>query len=274
MFFAISLIVNSCDIVEPPYEENPSNNGGDSTEKVVLVEEYTGFQCGNCPAAGEIAHAIKEKYPDNVVLLSIHAGQLALPTPKYKYNFISQVMKDLDAYYNIGWGLGTPNGLVDRAKYNNNAILGKEDWEAATVERLKVKATVKIELSPSYNATTKTISCSAKMKFLEDAPSSYHLALYVVEDSIVQFQKDYRKSPPDILDFVHNNIIRDALTNAFGSKISETPIAKDKEITLEFSKDIPANADWRPQWIRIVAIVTDNDKEYEVIQCKEKYILK
>jgi hypothetical protein len=273
--FAFAILVNSCDIIEPPYKEDNGNTPVDTTAKVVLLEEYTGFLCGNCPAAGRIAHAIKEKYPDNVILLAVHAGALALPTPKHKYNFISQVMKDLDGYFDIGYGLGTPNGLVDRALYNSATILPETEWEAAVVERMKKPASIKIDLTPSYNSTNKTISCSAKMKFLSEAPSSYHLALYVVEDSIVQFQKDYSKAPNvDIEDYVHNNIIRDALTNTFGNPISDAVIKKDSEITLEYSKVIPGGADWRPQWIRIVAIITDNNNNYEVIQCKEKYILK
>lgn len=271
--FSMVLLINACDIVEAPYEEN-GNTNIDTTAKVVLIEEYTGSRCGNCPPAGEIAHKIKEKFPNNVVLLSIHAGQLATPTPKYPYKWISKVMDELEKYYNIGWGLGTPNGLVDRSEYNKQTILPKTDWESAAIERMKVPASIKIELSPSFNAGTKTITCKAKMKFLSDAPTSYNLALYVVEDSIVGHQTYYGHDPVEMNDFVHNNIIRDALTSTFGNQISTTPVKKDSEISMEFSKAIPDGSDWRPQWIRIVAIVTNPDNKHEVIQCGEKYILK
>lgn len=271
----ISLLIfaYSCDIISPPYEEQSSNNGDDSTAKVVLLEEYTGFRCGNCPAAGEIAHKIKEDHPDNVVLLSIHAGQLASPTPQHKYDFRSQVMKDLDNHFNIGWGLGTPNGLVDRIDYNGNLVLPETDWATAVTSRLNVPASVKITMTPSFNTATKTISCEVKLKFLSDAPANYNLALYVVEDSIVQYQTDYRKNPIDVENFVHNNIIRDALTSTFGEAISDAAIAKGTEITKQYSKAIPTTADWRPEWIRLVAIVSDKDT-YNVIQAGEKYILK
>ncbi|OGU60836.1 MAG: hypothetical protein A2X64_04525 [Ignavibacteria bacterium GWF2_33_9] len=272
--FTFASIMNSCDIIEAPYEEDGGNQQIDTASKVVLMEEYTGFRCGNCPTAGDIAHEIKAKYPDNVVLLSIHAGSLALPTPKHPYNFISQVMKDLDAKYQISLA-GTPNGLVDRISYNGALILPPGDWESAVLERTKIPANVKITLTPSYNETTKTISCSAAMKFLDDAPSSYQLALYVVEDSIVQYQTDYRLAPNvDVEDFVHNNIVRDALTNSFGEKISDETISKGSEIIKQYSKTIPETADWRPEWIRIVAVLMDVNNDYEVVQCGEKYILR
>ena len=239
-----------------------------------MLEEYTGFRCGNCPAAGEIAHHIKQLYPNNVVLLSIHAGALAMPTPKHKYNFISQPMKELEAYFNIGWGVGTPNGLVDRVKYNNNLILSESDWQSAVIERLKTPAIAKIELSPKYNETNKVINCDVKIKFLTNSNEKFNITLYVVEDSIVQYQTDYRKNPPDVYDFVHNNILRDALTPTFGVQLNTDAVKKDDEFTKSFNKEIPANADWRPNWIRIVAILTVPDQGHAVYQAAEKYLLK
>jgi len=271
--FMVLISFMGCDIIEAPYEETPETNT-DTTAKVVLLEEYTGFRCGNCPAAGEIAHRIKELYPNNVVLLSIHAGALAMPNPQHKYNFISQTMKELDAYFNIGWGVGTPNGLVDRVKYNNNLILPESDWQAAVIERLKTPAIAKLELSPKYNETNRMINCDVKIKFLANSNEKFNVALYVVEDSIVQYQTDYRKSPPDIYDFVHNNIVRDALTPTFGVQLNSDAIKKDEEFTKSFSKEIPANADWRPSWIRIVAVLTVPEQGHAVYQAAEKYIMK
>lgn len=268
-----SILIVACDVIEPPYEEKPDVNV-DTAARVVLVEEYTGFRCGNCPAAGEIAHHIKELYPNNVVLLSIHAGALAMPNPQHKYNFISQTMKDLENYFNIGWGVGTPNGLIDRVKYSDNLILPESDWQAAVIERLKIPAIAKIELSPKYNESSKTISCDVKVRFLESNNNKFNITLFVVEDSIVQYQTDYRKSPPDIYDFVHNNIVRDALTPTFGVELNTEAIKKDEEFTKTLNKQIPANADWRPQWIRIVAVLTVPEKGHAVYQAAEKYLMK
>lgn len=269
----ISILFVACDVIEPPYEEKPDINT-DTTSRVVLLEEYTGFRCGNCPAAGEIAHHIKELFPNNVVLLSIHAGALAMPTPQHKYNFISQTMKDLENYFNIGWGVGTPNGLVDRVAYNNSLILPESEWQAAVTERLKSPAIAKIELSPKYNESNKTISCDIKVKFLETNDNIFNITLYVVEDSIVQYQTDYRKNPIDIYDFVHNNIVRDALTPTFGDALNTEQIKKDQEFTKTYSKQIPSNADWRPQWIRIVAVLTIPEQGHAVYQAAEKYLMR
>lgn len=272
-FVTIFILINSCDVIEPPFREN----GGlvlDSADKVVLIEEYTGFRCGNCPEAGEIAHQLKEKYPDNIVLLSIHAGALAMPNPQHKYNFISDAMKDLEKYFNIGWGIGIPNGLVDRTKYRGVLILNHAEWETAFVERIKQKSVVKVELLPSYNHSNKTISCEVKLQFSEEVTEKLNIALFVVEDSIEQYQTDYRKVPIDVNDFVHNNILRYSITSTFGEPVSEEIIAKGASINKSYNLQIPITADWRPEWIRLVAVISKPENDHEVIQAAEKYILK
>lgn len=273
LFLSFFILINSCDVIEPPFREE----GGivlDSVDKIVLIEEYTGFRCGNCPEAGEIAHQLKEKYPNNIVLLSIHAGALAMPNPQHKYNFISEPMKELEKYYNIGWGPGTPNGLVDRTEYFGTLILNHADWESAFLERVKQKSVVKVELSSSYNQSNRTISCEVKLQFSEEVSEQLNIALYVVEDSIVQYQTDYRKNPIDVEDFVHNNILRYSITSTFGEPVSEATIAKGASINKTYSFQIPSTADWRPEWIRLVAVISKPENDHEVIQAAEKYILK
>ena len=73
--FCITIIVNSCDYVSNTIEPNSNNGGGNQitdTTKVyrkVLIEDYTGHRCGNCPAAARtlkridsIYHGIKEAH--------------------------------------------------------------------------------------------------------------------------------------------------------------------------------------------------------------------
>ena len=44
------------DYVIPPFGDYPS-----STQNV-LLEDFTGHRCGNCPTAADIAHELKEEY--------------------------------------------------------------------------------------------------------------------------------------------------------------------------------------------------------------------
>jgi hypothetical protein len=75
------LLATGCDVISPPYtEESPADTGtaGAFVQKV-LLEDYTGFRCGNCPEAHERAQELQARYPGRVILMSVHAGFFARP---------------------------------------------------------------------------------------------------------------------------------------------------------------------------------------------------
>ena len=272
-FLSVLIIISlsSCDQIKPPYEQT-NTQPIDTTTKNVLLEEYTGFRCGNCPPAAVVAHQIKEKYGDKVVVVAIHAGQLAMPTPQHKYDFRTEIGKALDDYYKIGSEIGTPNGLVDRVPYNGNLVLGYSSWEAAVIARMQEKAKMTIEfLNATYNTTQNSISTELKIKFIDKCLTNYNLAVYIVEDSVVNYQTDYFSTPNDIPDYVHNNVLRGALTDAWGAQISDIELSSGTEITKDFNYLVAANTDWRMNWVRLVAIIT-NAETKEVLQVGEKYL--
>ena len=45
--------------------------------KKILLEDYTGHKCGNCPRAAEKAEELKEIYGDQLIPIAIHAGFFA-----------------------------------------------------------------------------------------------------------------------------------------------------------------------------------------------------
>jgi len=54
--FAFSIVITSCDVLEGPFDEQVNNNI-DTTKPLrkILLEDYTGHTCGNCPCAAEEA---------------------------------------------------------------------------------------------------------------------------------------------------------------------------------------------------------------------------
>ena len=56
--------------------------GGDvePTGKMVLIKDFTGARCVNCPAAAEYAHNLQHQLDeDHIFIMSVHAGFLAQP---------------------------------------------------------------------------------------------------------------------------------------------------------------------------------------------------
>ena len=54
--------------------DNPSN-----IIQKILIEDFTGHTCQNCPEAAEELHTIQSNYPSQVIGIAIHAGFFAEP---------------------------------------------------------------------------------------------------------------------------------------------------------------------------------------------------
>ena len=60
----------SYDLVNPETNWGPNNN-----PKSILLEDYTGHKCTNCPAAAQIAKDLEDDSSKNVIVASVHASQ-------------------------------------------------------------------------------------------------------------------------------------------------------------------------------------------------------
>ena len=67
------LLLSACDEIAPPYKQS----GGVvvvTGEQKVLIEDFTGFRCGNCPSAAETADNLYKAYKGKIIVIGIHSG--------------------------------------------------------------------------------------------------------------------------------------------------------------------------------------------------------
>ena len=72
LIFSTLLLIISCDIEEGPYIADYDSYV--NPEKV-LIEDYTGHLCPNCPEAGREIKAIQDIYGNQVIALAIHVSK-------------------------------------------------------------------------------------------------------------------------------------------------------------------------------------------------------
>jgi hypothetical protein len=265
-------IFSACDVIEPPYKET-TENPIDTTKKYVqkvLIEDYTGFYCGNCPAAAEQAKVLHETYKDRVVVMGVHAGFFAKPKKTEDYDFRTTVGTELDNFFGIGIA-GNPNGMINRTGFSTKShIASVASWSAKTSEALAQEPVVGISLKPEFNSATKTLSLEATAEFLKAAESDAYLAVYLVEDSVIQFQLDYRKNPaPNVPDFVHMHVLRGAVNSTWGDQLSTAAISSGAKFTKNYIYTIPEGKDWKPEHMKIIAYVHRYNSTYEVLNVEE-----
>src|SRR4051812_39355218 len=84
-----TFFLSSCDKVKEPYVKTNSSSSGcpvpvfpaQTPVRKVLVEDYTGHRCVNCPPAGVTLENLRTTYPQQVIGLGVHANFWAKPSP-------------------------------------------------------------------------------------------------------------------------------------------------------------------------------------------------
>ena len=66
------LIITSCDVEEGPFITG--SNTYVNPDKKVLIEDFTGHLCPNCPDAARELEAIHDIYGDQIIGMAIHVS--------------------------------------------------------------------------------------------------------------------------------------------------------------------------------------------------------
>ena len=267
--------MTACDVIDeqdyiknnggttPPEQPGvPGETGDFTTSKCVLLEDYTGVRCNNCPAAGELALELQKQYGHSVVVLGVHSGFLSNPVGGYP-NFKTT---EGDEWYNFFGFDSNPIGTVNRKL--NGGVYGfpSTDWADAVAAALQEEATVGMASNVEYDETSRNLKVDISSKALVELPDTYSLTVCIMEDSIVGKQL---KPEGDDLNYVHRHVFRKTINGAWGEEINTTAIAPEEVITKSYTTTLDAayNADN----CHIIAYVSNSNTK-EVLQVIEKKI--
>ncbi len=265
----IGLILGACDKIDEPFlEETGSGPGPDPVEKVrkVVLEEFTGHICVNCPEATKLARDLKTVFGEQLILISIHAGDLAVPQgAPYETEYRTQAGTDIYNYYAP---IGVPTGMVNRMPYQGSTVLFKDSWEPAIQELLDTDPEAFIEIENEYYDESRKLDIHVHAEFLETLDIKVNLSVLIIESGMISAQKNDLASigdVPDILDYEHAHVLRTAVNGTWGEELYDSPesgmlLHKDLTITLDNG--------WDADKIEIIALLLNGDT-YEVIQAEE-----
>ncbi len=238
-------------------------------EKHVLLEDFTGIKCVNCPEAALAAHALAADLNHKLIIYSVHAGYYAEPdaTGYYTADYRCLEGNELNTSFAI---LANPIALIDRVKYNGSLQVGSGNWEAAVMVELEKENTVDLKMLNIYYPNLNKMQINVVTKFHTATSGKYRLVLYIGEDGIVSPQRNNNPSigpSPDWLDYEHFNILRGAVNSTFGGIINpDVPIVPGKEYSSQFIYDL--NPAWVASNCNIIAYVYEDESD-EVMQVAE-----
>ncbi|MDQ3192760.1 MAG: Omp28-related outer membrane protein, partial [Bacteroidota bacterium] len=132
---------------------------------------------------------------------------------------------------------------------------------------------IKLELSVVYDAGTRSLKTIVKGKALNALSKKYNLVVYLVEDNIVDWQKDYSKpSGPqqDVENYIHGHVLRDNINGTWGEEVIASSLAAGDSISKTYNNYL-LNPAWQANNCSVVAYIYDVDT-YQVLQVEEAHI--
>lgn len=263
----VAFIFQACDKIEDPYREIKVGEG----DRKVLLEDYTGHKCVNCPGAAEIAHDLKETYGEQVVIIAVHAGYFSEPSSSglYTTDFRTDVGDELDTHFGVSI-LGNPNGMVNRLGEGTNRVILPDSWASAVGTEASKDPDASIEIDHNYNDQSRVLSTSLNIDFLNTLDSNYRVSLFITEDSIVapQMNNDPAIGPtPDIEDYVHDHVLRGSVNGTFGDQITTDAIVGGSSYTVDLT-DYTIPGEWKDNYCSLVAFIF-HAETFEVVQAEE-----
>lgn len=259
----------SCDVIDGDPRETPTGPIDTNTiRQNVLLEDYTGHTCPNCPAATEIADQIVNAFgEDRVFVVAIHAGPFANPRPpKYLLDLRTPAGTELDNTFQNS-RIGNPNGLINRVRNGDFFVQPKEMWSTSVADLINNTPKVNISIkNKTFTESTKTLAFTAEIDYLEAGFSDYHIVGWITEDGMVGTQTDNRKTPSDVENYVFKHVLRGSINGTWGEQLSQTDVPLGAKISKDFSFTFPANRNWVPDSCDLIVYVHRHATTKEILQ--------
>lgn len=274
----LTLFLGGCDVIDKPYQQTSSGGGGGNTVKrKVLLEDFTGHKCGNCPRAHEIAKTLSDTYGDRLVVMGVHLSSFAKLDLGHGYtaDYRTATGLEIDQTFGPFDGVGLPNGFINRKAFDGiSPIVGKDDWSTKIASIINTDPDAQLTITNEYNSSTRNVNIKVDGKFLNTLTGDYKLAVYITQDSIISEQKDYSKVPEDLPNYVHRHVLRGAVNSTWGDLVSTGGSAA---ANATFSKTFNYTLDpsWDANHCHVVAFINKagtSVTDKEVIQVEEKKI--
>ena len=272
LFLALALSFFACEEIPPTVTGSMGNMGGGPNsddlkdqQRQVLIEEFTGVRCVQCPAGSALIEDLLAANGVQLVAVSIHSGIFSPPYNESLYDFRTEAGDELLNF--LGEPLGYPSAVVNRQQFDGELALqlGDSQWAGYINEEKLTPPKVKIGVTTDYDDATRNLKMEVLVLVEETITEEARLHLMFTESGIVDVQKIPGQSDPDP-DYVHKHVLRGMATNFTGDIIQENMTA-GAEIEREYNFKLPD--DWVAEKCHVIAFVSLGGDSKEVLQAVE-----
>lgn len=266
------LLAFSCDEIPPIL--NPSDGTGSENVPVenqtrqVLVEEFTGVHCVNCPAGSQAIENLLDIHGHNLVAVSIHAGFFAVPYPESQEDLATSTGAAIQSLLNEP--LGYPTAVINRVHFDgeDSRQTGQSSWAGYVAQELLNPPQIKIDLQPTYNEATRELTLDVDLYIEENITAEdVRLSIYLTENNII----DVQLTPDSVqVDYVHKHVFRDAISASSGDLLTES-LTENSVVSRSYTYTLDNN--WVPAECHVIGFVHLGGSTLDVFQAHEVAVI-
>jgi len=220
------------------------------TGKTVLIKDFTGARCVNCPAAAEYAHNLQHQLDeDHIFIMSVHAGYLAQPIGSFS-DFLTD--EGTEWYNNHD---SNPLFSVDHVALTDGNTLKVEQIDAPVAEALEEEQSFEIMVGTQYDEGSRQLQVSVQAAALTEMDGQFYITVCLVEDHIIGWQ-----TIPGGVDkeYDFRNVFRGTLNGANGEEFESLHVNANDSFHFSYSTEI--NADYNADECYLMVYVSLGDK--------------
>lgn len=224
-----------------------------SVSRNVLIEDFTGQRCVNCPnATNEIANLIGQYGEGTVIAVGIHSGPFSKSVRGVPYALWTE---DGDAYFDYWKVESQPKGVIDRRGTSDYT-----SWGTLVRDELSKTAPLTLDVTCGYAPESKEAVIDVRA-LGTDGNTTGHLQVWLIENGITAFQ--YMPDGSTNREYVHNHVFRKAVNGTWGTDFS---LKEGAEVMESFTCGI--DSEWVPENMEVVAFVYNDQGICQVTKSK------
>ena len=228
----------------------------------VLIEEYTGINCGWCPAGHKKANEVKAAHPDRVNIINIHQGSYSANT------------------YTTQWGnalanqiglTGYPAGTVNRhvfSQYSSVLDVYRDYWPSCANTILGMSSPVNIAAEGTLDMSTRTVNIRVQLYYTgSQTVTSNALNVAILQDNVLGSQAGMSMNPAQVdgSQYTHMHMLRHLITGQWGETIDSiapgTLVEKNYEYVIPAQLGSPNAIEAVLSDLSFIAFVCEGHKE-------------
>ncbi len=258
------------------YAQNhwPTWSANTNTLTNVLIEDFTGHRCFNCPNAATLAHNLMNANPGRVFVAGIHSSAVGMSdfqeeNAEYPTILYNDIAFEIGTHFGSQPGtsfIGNPHGAISRLRTGTDNTSAPGTWSSKTSTVLARTLQVNIQAEHNYFPSTRGLFLHTEVDVLDAGiTSDLGLVVYVLEDSVVgpQLMPDLTTNNT----YVHRDILRACIDNkAFGRTLQPSDLGTNGKYYVNYSYKLPDEYEVENMHLLIYVYDKTTEEIYQVIE--------